>query len=50
MSVKQDRTYARTAQDIERKYAFGKTFSEMLGLINDTRDDVDLSKRSHFIL
>lgn len=41
MSVKQDRTYARTAQDIERKYAFGKTFAEMLGLINDTRDDVD---------
>lgn len=41
MSVKQDRTYARTAQDIERKYSFGKSFAEMLGLINDTRDDVD---------
>lgn len=40
MSVKQDRTYARTAQDIERKYQFGKTFSEMLGLINDNRDKV----------
>lgn len=41
MSVKQDRTYARTAQDIERKYSFGKTFSDMLGLINDSRDKVD---------
>lgn len=41
MSAKQDRSYARTAQDIERKYSFGKTFGEMLGLINDTRDKVD---------
>jgi hypothetical protein len=41
MSVKQDRSYARTAQDIERKYSFGKTFAEMLGLINDNRDKVD---------
>ena len=40
-SIKQDRGYARTAQDIERKYSFGKSFSEMLGLINETRDDVD---------
>ena len=38
---KQDCTYARTAQDIERKYAFGKTFSETLGLINDNRNMVD---------
>ena len=41
MSAKQDRTYARTAQDIERKYSFGKTFADMLGLINDNRDKVD---------
>lgn len=41
MSVKQDRTYARTAQDLERKYSFGKTFGEMLGLINDYREKVD---------
>ena len=41
MSVKQDRGYARTSQDLERKYKFGKSFSEMIGLINDTRDDVD---------
>lgn len=38
---KQDTGYARTAQDIERKYSFGKTFAEMLGLINDNRDKVD---------
>lgn len=41
MSVKQDRSYARTAQDIERKYSFGKTFADMLGLINENRDKVD---------
>jgi hypothetical protein len=40
-SVKTDRSYARTAQDIERKYSFGKTFADMLGLINETRKDVD---------
>jgi thioredoxin reductase len=41
MSEKQDRTAARTATDLERKYNFGKTFSEMLGLINDSREKVD---------
>jgi hypothetical protein len=41
MSEKHDRGYARTAQDLESKYRFGKTFSEMLGLINDNRDKVD---------
>ena len=41
MSTKQDVSYARTAQDIERKYSFGKTFADMLGLINDNRDKVD---------
>lgn len=41
ISNKQDRAYARTAQDIERKYSFGKTFAEMLGLINENRDKVD---------
>ena len=41
ISTKQDRTYARTAQDIERKYSFGKTFADMLGLINENRDKVD---------
>lgn len=41
MSVKQDRSGARTPADLERKYNFGKTFAEMLGLINDSRDKVD---------
>ena len=41
ISSKQDVAYARTAQDIERKYSFGKTFAELLGLINDNRDKVD---------
>lgn len=41
MSIKQDRAAARTATDIERKYSFGKKFSEILGLINDSRDKVD---------
>lgn len=41
ISTKQDVAYVRTAQDIERKYSFGKTFADMLGLINDNRDKVD---------
>jgi hypothetical protein len=41
MSVKQDRTYARTAQDLERKYKFGQTFADMLGLVNENREKVD---------
>lgn len=41
MSVKQDRSYVRTAQDLERKYKFGETFADMLGLINDNRSHVD---------
>ncbi|MBE6781502.1 MAG: hypothetical protein E7540_02120 [Ruminococcaceae bacterium] len=48
MSEKQDRTYARTAQDIERKYSFGKTFADMLGLINENRDKVDSVESSLF--
>lgn len=46
MSVKQDRTGVRTAVDLERKYNFGKTFAEMLGLINDSRDKVDAVESS----
>lgn len=41
MSEKQDRQGVRTEQDIERKYSFGKRFSEILGLIDETRDSVD---------
>ena len=46
ISSKQDSGYVRTAQDIERKYSFGKTFAEMLGLINDNRDKVDAVESS----
>lgn len=41
MSVKQDRMAARTATDLERKYQFGKTFAEIIGLIDESRDKVD---------
>lgn len=41
MSEKHDRAYARTAQDLERKYNFGKSFAEVLGLINESRDKID---------
>lgn len=41
MSVKQDRTGVRTAAQLEQKYSFGKKFSEILGLIDDSRDKVD---------
>lgn len=39
--MKQDRQGARTAPQLEQKYNFGKTFAELLGLINDNRDKVD---------
>lgn len=35
---KQDRTYARTAVDLERKYNFGKTFAEVLGIATDAQE------------
>ena len=38
---KQDRQQVRTAADLEQKYSFGKTFAEMLGLINEYRESVD---------
>lgn len=44
MSTKQDRVAPRTATDLERKYNFGERFSEILGLIEDTREDVDATK------
>jgi len=43
MSAKQDRVAPRTAADIDRKYKFGKTFGEQIGLANDSRDYVDES-------
>lgn len=41
MSAKQDRAAPRTVADIERKYNFGKSFAEIMGLIDDTRNEVD---------
>ena len=41
MSAKQDRVAPRTVADIERKYNFGKSFAEIMGLVNDTREEVD---------
>lgn len=41
MSDKQDRTYTRTAAQVEQKYQFGKTFAQIIGLVDDTRDHVD---------
>ena len=37
MSAKQDRQGARTASDIERKYNFGKTFAELMGIATDAQ-------------
>ena len=37
MSSKQDRVASRTAEDVERKYNFGKTFAEVFGLAEDAR-------------
>ena len=41
MSAKQDRAAPRTVSDIERKYNFGKSFAEVIGLVEDARDEVD---------
>jgi hypothetical protein len=39
---KQDRQGARTPADLERRYSFGKTFAEALGIASDTRDQVSV--------
>jgi prophage DNA circulation protein len=44
MSVKQDRVAPRTVPDLERKYNWGKRFSEIIGLIDDTRKDVEATE------
>lgn len=41
MVQKQDIASPRTLQDFERKYSFGKRFSEILGLIDETQEKVD---------
>jgi hypothetical protein len=40
VSAKQDRQGARTAADLERKYNFGKTFAEIMGIATDARESV----------
>lgn len=52
LSEKQDRTYTRTASDLEQKLGFGKKFSEVLGLIDDSRkyaESVESSLRSEIV-
>ena len=39
--MKQDRTAPRTVADIERKYNFGESFAEIMGIVEDTREEVD---------
>lgn len=43
---KQDRQGARTPADLERKYNFGKTFAELLGIASDARNSVDFVESS----
>ena len=49
---KQDGVAVRTAADLERKYQFGKQFSEIMGLANDARDaayEVESSLRNEIL-
>ena len=49
---KQDRQGARTPADLERKYQFGKQFSEIMGLIDDAREaayEIDSSLSSKIV-
>ena len=49
---KQDRQGARTPADLERKYNFGKTFAELMGLALDAQksvSQVESSLRSNFL-
>lgn len=41
MREKQDRVYARTASDLERKYKFGQTFAEVMGYASDARETAE---------
>lgn len=46
MTPKQDKTYTRTASDLERKYGFGKTFAEILGIAEDAQDAAEEAKKN----
>ena len=41
MSAKQDRQGARTPADLERRYNFGQSFAEVMGLANDARKSAE---------
>lgn len=45
MSLKQDRQPARTVPDLERKYNFGKSFAEILGIATDARKFAEEAKQ-----
>jgi hypothetical protein len=42
---KQDRHGARTTADLERKYNFGKSFAEVMGLANDARRSAEAAEK-----
>lgn len=44
MSAKQDKSRARTVTDMQRRYNFGKTFAELVGLAQDAQDDAAAAK------
>ena len=46
MSSKQDRQGARTASDLERKYNFGETFAEFMGLADDAKRAAEEAKNA----
>ena len=43
---KQDRVASRTAEDVERKYNFGKTFAEVFGLAEDARNAAETAQNA----
>ena len=47
---KQDRQGVRTASDIERKYQFNKSFSEVMGIAKDAQSSADAASRAVYNL
>lgn len=43
---KQDRQGARTPADLERRYSFGKSFAEVLGIASDARERAEIIESS----
>ena len=43
---KQDRQGVRNATDLERKYQFGKTFAEVMGIARDAQTKAEEAKQS----